>query len=163
MFRRQFIRRDAQRQSERRARRLSRLSAAGSPCQVVVDVPAMSDGHDAKPPEPLQLPFERGSERRVHGDGPKSGLDRAFDVGRQVAQDLGHVRFFAVTSGSPKTCANETQDRAEDDRRVDRHLLPAGRALAAASGSRLRSVRRAARFESDSSLKRDRPYQGSPG
>ena len=79
-----------------------------------------SKAPDSKPPEPLQFPLEGRPNRRVDADRTQGGLDRPLDVGRKVAQDLGHVRrdvdlewvhyrerFFASVRGSPKTSSND--------------------------------------------------------
>jgi hypothetical protein len=98
----------------------------------------MSDGHDpngptssidavhdpeapdAESPEPLQFALEQRTDRRVGTDGAECGLDWPFDVRREVAKHVGHVRrdvelerhlqrarFLAGTRGSPNTSSKD--------------------------------------------------------
>ena len=43
-------------------------------------------------PQSLEVPPERLARRRMGGKRAKGALDSAFDLGREVANDLGHVR-----------------------------------------------------------------------
>jgi hypothetical protein len=75
-------------------------------------------------PQPLEIPPERLARRRMGGNGAKGPLDPALDLGREVANDLGHVRWevdppgghyrdgrFGGISRSPNTSSNDRPRR----------------------------------------------------
>ena len=75
-------------------------------------------------PQPFEIPPERLARRRMGGHGAKRALDDALDLGREVANDLGHVRWEVDPPGghyrdrrlggisrSPNTSSNDRPRR----------------------------------------------------
>ena len=86
-----------------------------------IDKPVASD---SELPQPLEISAEGLARCRLDRNGSKRALDPALDLGREMAHDLGHVRWqvdppdlhyrgrrLGGTSGSPNTSSNDSPRR----------------------------------------------------